>query len=337
MNERLPIRWGGHSCLPFGEAESDRACGFQQAAVPILLAVLMLIVGCRSGDLDPNDNGYQSPITSAPISYPELVAQYNPTVEDFDTLWARTDVVIEWREVAEAAEGGDAAQPGAVRREQGEGKFMYRRPGDTALLVEKLGQIYLWAGSNRERYWLLDISDSDAKRAYVGDFAKLGQPGGRRYPLPVRPDAVPYLLGLLPLPYDAEVEAEWPEVQLFDGQYLVEPPGMGTRMLIDPETFRPTRVDLLDAEGYSVLTAKLQGSFPVDLPGIRKTRWPSICERAEVYVSGYESKLTVAMDFVTNDPRKVSDMQFDFDALVDALGVEQVVPLDQEVVPLDKE
>lgn len=319
------LQWGGHSCLPFGEAESDRAYVLRRAAMPVLLALLMAMVGCRADGDFTTGGGFETPIKPAEITYNELAERYNQAVEPLGTLWARTDVVIEWREAAAEGDSGG----GELRREQGEGKFMYRRPDDTALLVEKLGQIYLWAGSDASRYWLFDLTDSDAKRAYVGAFDRLGGPGRRSYPLPVRPDAVPLLIGLLPLPVLEDAEAA-PPIERYQGQYLVEVPGGGMRLLIDPERFRPTRIDLTDAQGYSILTAKLEGAFPVDVPGVRKTRWPTICERAEVYVAGYESRLTVAMDFVTNDPRKVTDTQFDFEAVKQGLRVEKVIPLDPE-------
>jgi len=285
--------------------------------------MLLCLVGCRTDGDFTTGGGFDSPIKPAEITYNELAERYNEAVEPLGTLMARTDVVIEWRE-----QGGEGAV-GELRREQGEGKFYYRRPDDTALLVEKLGQIYLWAGSDRERYWLFDVTDSDAKRAYVGAFDRLGEPGRRAYPLPVRPDAVPLLMGLLPLPIVEAPEAT-PPVERYQGRYFVEVPGGGMRLLIDPESFRPTRIDLTDAQGYSVLTAKLEGSFPVDVPGVRKTRWPTICERVEVYVAGYESRLTVAMDSATNDPRKVPDPRFDFEKLKQGLRVEKVIPLDAE-------
>lgn len=297
-----------------------------------MLAVLML-GACSSTDrFETNDTGFESPITSADITYAQLAQRYNQTVEPLGTLWARTDVVIEWREPSPDGEPQDA---GDVRREIGEGKLFLRQPDETALLVEKLGQIYLWAGSNSDRYWLFDLVDSGNKKLYVGDFAKLGNPGGRAFPLPVRPDSVPHLMGLVPLPIiepspDQDGSPTAPEVRRFDGQYLVDIPSQHTRMLIDPETFRPTRIDLTNDAGYSLLTAKLQGSFGVNVPGVRKTRWPTIAERAEVYVAGYASRLTIAIDNATTDPRKIRDTMFDLDALAKSYKPGETVTLDAQ-------
>ena len=283
----------------------------------LLLGVFAFLTGCNGPEpLTPNASGFRSPITPADITYNELAARYNETAEQLGTLWCRTDVVIEWRDAYDDGEG-------EVRREKGEGKFMFRTPRDTALLVEKLGQIYLWAGSSEKGYWLFDLADSDAKKAYLGTYDQPGQ-AHKKYPLPVRPETVPHLLGVVPLPTFAD-SAQQPPVDLYRGQYLVEL--TGKRLLVDPETFRPARVDLTDQKGYSLLTAKLEGGFPVQVPGVRKTRWPSICERAEFYVPGYEFRLTVAMDEATNDPRRVRDQMFDFDALRKGLKPQKVISL----------
>jgi hypothetical protein len=289
--------------------------------MPVLLTVFLLLLacGCHKPDTFTPGDGFTSPITPADITYDEIATRYNQTVEPFDTLWSRTEVDIEWYEIED---DGDRN----YRSESGSGKFMYRRPGDTALLVEKLGKTYLWAGSNNERYWLFDMVDGDNKTGYVGELAMLNRPGRRPFPLPVRPDMVPVLLGLLPLP-PAEVLGDAPPVDLYNGQYLVELDGL--RMLIDPETFRPTRVDLTDSTGYSLLTSKLHGRFPVQVPGVADRRRPTIAEKAEVYVSGYDSRLTVKFDTATTSTEKIYDVQFDFDKLNAALKIDRVESLDR--------
>ena len=283
--------------------------------VLLLFVVLFALLGCKGTGSYTTGDGDHSPITKADITYAQLREGYNANLDQLGTLWCRTDVVIEWREQDEDGNSVD-------RREKGDGKLMYRSPQDTALLVEKLGQIYLWAGSDEQCYWLFDVVDSEKKVGYRGTYAKLGQPGTRRFPLPVRADLVPQLIGLVPLPESGSA------VELYAGQYLIDLPGK--RMLIDPKTFRPTRVDLTNKAGYSVLTAKLEGRFIVEVPNVPNARRPKICERAEVYVAGYSSKLTVAMDYATANPGKVNDQMFDFDKLKKGLKVERVISLDAE-------
>lgn len=289
-------------------------------------AVVLLFCACCSNPpptLTTND-GFLLPVTPAQITYNDMATQYNKAIAPLDTLWARTDIDVEWYEV-------DKEGDRDYRRESGDGKFIMRRPIDTALLIEKFGKVYIWAGSNAEQYWMLDMVDGDNKIAYIGDFEKLGYPGNLAFPLPVRPDLVPVLLGLLPLPIDPDAtESEQPAVQMYNGKYLVELRQAGLRMLIDTQTLRPTRVDLLDRLGYSTLTSKLTGQFSVEVEGQTEETWPIICERAEVYVTGYESRLTVEMDYATLGESKIRDQMFDFEALEKALRPDSVQSLDLE-------
>lgn len=293
------------------------------ASCPVLLLVFIaVLVGCKGpGSFDTSD-GSNTPIKPADIPYATLAERYNKTVEAVPALWARTDVEVEWYEL-------DSDGDRRFRSESGGGKFMLRRPSDTALLVEKLGKIYLWAGSDSERYWLFDRVPGSGDTAYLGEFSKLGRPGTRRFPLPVRPDLVPLLLGLLPMPSEAFFD-EPPPIDLYQGQYLVDLSPLSIRMLIDPQTFRPTRVDLTDRAGYSVLTAKLKGAFPVEVEGKDEADWPTICEAAEIYVSGVQTRLTVGVDYATTDTARLRDAAFSFESISKSLKPETVVPLDAD-------
>lgn len=265
------------------------------------LVVLLCCACChKPPPWDPLQNGYRYPFEDADISYQELATRYNQTVEPFDTLWTRNDVLLEWTD-----EDGD------YQFHTGDGKFYLRRPGETALQVEKLGRTVLWAGCNNAQYWLFEQIDSDNKTAYVGSFSRLGELGTRRYPLPVRPDLTPYLIGLMPLPTTL---ADPPKVQRYDGRYVVELEGM--RMLIDPITFRPVRVDMTDEQGFSVLICKMTGSFPVSVVGRAVAAPPTICKNAEIFVAGIQSRFTLETVNAEVNPGKIKDAMFDLDALM---------------------
>ena len=112
------------------------------------------------------------------------------------TLWSRADIDIEWVEVDQ---DGDRN----YRSESGNGKFIMRRGEgdvDTAMTIEKLGKIYLWAGSNQTNYYLFDRVDGDNKKLYVGEHRAVGR--SKPFPLPLHPSMVPTLLGLLGLAAD---------------------------------------------------------------------------------------------------------------------------------------
>lgn len=291
------------------------------------LVLLLLVSGCCTQDSFHTNDGFVSPLKPADITYAELAERYNAAIEPLSTLWSRADIDIAWAEVNEE---GDRK----VRSESGNGKFIMRRGqvlNDVAMTVEKLGKIYLWAGSNQASYYLFDRVDGDNKTLYLGKHAHQqflnGEPMSdpKPFPLPIHPSSVPRLLGLEPLPGGLFPEPET-TMDLYRGQYLLNEPERHLRMLIDPKTFRPTRVDLLDRKGFSVLTAKLSGVLEVEADRSLPSP-PLICEKAEIFVSGYESRFTLKFQSATTSSRKVRDPMFDLEALKKALKPDQVIDL----------
>ena len=165
-----------------------------------MLAALagLLLVSCAAPDGVDDPPPLAAPLPG--VSYAEAARRYNQHVLGLKRLWARSVVEVSWIE-----DDGDR------RSEQGEGHFVFVPPRRVALSVGKLGKIILWAGSNAERYWLIDNQGDGV--AYVGKHPTvevIGPTGGveMRGPLPFKPDDVPYLLGLRPLPLDVEDEVE---------------------------------------------------------------------------------------------------------------------------------
>lgn len=288
----------------------------------VLFAALICITGCRTSGNFSTADGFVSPLKPAEITYEELAKQYNAAIEPVSALWSRADIDIEWAEVDK--EGGRR-----VRSESGKGKFIMRRGeahNDTAMTVEKLGKIYLWAGSNQAGYYLFDRVDGDNKTLYVGRHAHTGP--RRPFPLPIHPRMVPALLGLEPLP-SSPLPGDGTTIDLYRGQYLLSMPKLGMRMLIDPATSRPSRVDLTDRNGFSMLTAKLSGRLAVDGAAIDDGEQAIICEKVEVYVSGFESRFTLDFQSATASTRRIKDQMFDLEALTKALKPDRVIDLDK--------
>ncbi|MEO0474428.1 MAG: hypothetical protein AAF085_00465 [Planctomycetota bacterium] len=283
---------------------------------------MLLLSGCHKPGSFTTGDGFVSPLKPAEITYEELAENYNAAIAPLTTLWSRADIEIDW---AEVDEDGDRR----VRNESGNGKFIMRR-GDayateTAMTVEKLGKIYLWAGSNQTSYYLFDRVDGDNKTLYVGANDAKGR--SQPFPLPIHPSMVPTLLGLEPLPTALPSEETQTTIDWYGEQYLLSLPELGIRILIDPETYRPTRVDLTDSNGFSVLTAKLSGRLEVEADRALPSP-PLICDNAEVFVSGYESRFTLDFQSATTSSRRIKDQMFDLEALKKALKPDRVVDLD---------
>ena len=283
----------------------------------VLAFTLLLLPACSSRrPFAPEPTPHAGQLIEADITYREVAEGYNATVAQFDKLFLRTYVRLAWQET-------DGDGDTRYRSEAGDGKIMFAAPGNTVLTIEKLSRVYLWAGSNDEQYWLFDQLDESNKVAYVGHYDAAGSSDTRMLPIPFRPDAVPYLLGLVAL--DPALDSR---VYTYDGQYLIEPAGMRMRMLIDPTSFRPTRVDLLDERGWSLVMCKLTGRFGVEVEGVPSQRWPVVCDDAELFVAGQASNMSIELIHATNNPRRVRDQLFDLDVLMEALKPDALVDLD---------
>ena len=276
--------------------------------LPVVLALLLLAsasLGCRGVRSFDRDNT-ASPITPADIGYVELATRYNQTVRYFDQMRIRNDIKVDWNETLK---NGDRRSRNLV----GDGKFIFVPPRDSAMTVEHLGTVYLWAGSNDQQYWLFDLTE-DEKAVYLGTYAALSRPGTRAMPIPVRPDSVAYLLGLLPLPVNPDAPDQ-PVVEEFEDQYFIEPPGLNLRMLIDKQTFRPTRVYLTDSRGWPRLVSYLYDQYPVKVNGLSEAELPMICKRAEIDVPGYETRITMTVINASTDASGINDKLFEFEVL----------------------
>lgn len=273
------------------------------------MCVVLVLAGCKTDAIVPED------LNPVPIdvikredlpTYRQLVDRYNQQGPALERVWARTKVELRWRDAKDRK-----------RRESGDGRLIFERPLNTAWTVEVLGDIKLWAGSDSNGFWLFDRMED--KRAYYGQY---GKPMARALPLPVQPEAVPYLLGLMPLNPDRVPAA--PAVELFNGYCVIEPPGLNLRLMLDPQTARPVRIDLTDTAGNSVLVCRLSGEVSVPRDGLDPVILP---ETAELYPLGDESRMTVTLKRPSTDATKFKARLFDFKSLEKTMKPRNVVDL----------
>ena len=281
----------------------------EATTVGLLATLALLSVGCPSTPVVPERLG-PAPIPAAAVpDYGDLVRTYNANAGAVDRVYVRTGVEMRWRE-----------PDGKARRESGDGRLIFRRPLDTALTVEVLGDVKVWAGSDDRAFWMFDLFDT--KTAFHGDYSK---PIRRRLPLPVQPEVMPYLLGLMPLDPDRRPAA--PQVEMVDGYAVIEPPGLNLRMQMHPETGRPARVELTDAGGASFLTAVLSGELEVP-PSSATGSSTVLPGKIELYPVGDESRMTVELKSA-RDPTRIRGTWFRFEDLRKKLRPAKVESLNQ--------
>lgn len=284
---------------------------------PVLIVVLLFLQGCKPAQPIVPDNLLPEPIANvAPLpDYRELVERYNATTASLTRIWAEARVDLEWID-----EKGDR------KSEHGDGRFMFVSPDHVALEVQEFGKGF-WAGGDGERYWLFDLQDQ--RTAYVGRFDRLHQLDDDAFPLPVKPSDLLYVLGLIPI--DPDNAPGSPAVERVAGHYLIEPPGLGIRMLLHPDTARPVRVDILNKAGESAVKCVL--SEPANV----KTKadasgglTPVLSTRVDVYVLGEEAHMTLRIKSATTDGTRIRDAHFNFDTLLQVYKPDEVVDLDAQ-------
>ena len=265
----------------------------------LLLAGCLAAAGCRA------PSGARAAFVPPPIrgdaaglpTWAEAVRRYNaaaaPGLERFS---ARVGVELTHTD-----------EQGVTQRESGAGKLLFRRPLDTALSVSVVGNTILWAGSNAERWWVF----SDLHRGGRLTDGPLEGGGSGAGGLPFRPDALPLALGLQRL--DPSRVPPEPAVEGLNGFWLIEPPGTGARLLIDPRSGRAVRVDLLGPDGRTRVVTRLDGEVPVE-GAPAGTVLPVLIDAYPVE-GGTRLSLTVRSAGV-DDPA-LQDRLFDLDALVE--------------------
>lgn len=284
----------------------------------LLVLSILLLPGChRDKQVVPDTMLPDRTVNDAPLpSYPELVTRYNRTADLLSPIRADARVDMVWRN-----------EKGDIKNEHGDGRFMFIKPGRVVLEVEEFGKGF-WAGADGERYWFFDFLDQ--RVVYVGRFDQLDRAHVDNLPLPVNPADLLHVMGLAKI--DPTVIPEAPAVERVKGHYLIEPPGLAVRMLLDPETTRPVRVDLLDDEGKSRVICLLKDPIPVepaDSDDPFRGRFASVID---VVMPANEARMTLTLKKPTHSDKYIREAYFDFDKLYKALKIDELIDVDPPVI-----
>ena len=271
----------------------------------LLLIQVGILGGCSGGGERAEPTARE--MLGDPPSYAAVREVYNNRVDGLARLWARAVVSVS---------GSDAE--GSPFREQGEGHLQVVRPERVSLTAGKLGKPMFIYGSNAEQSWWIDRSGSPSV-AVIGPHAGLTRDDFVALGLPVHPLELVELLGISPLP-----EADRPLVWSRDGTmagFLTEGV-LGYRLTwIDPQTFDPVRIALLDERGEPLVASMLTGMQGVRIEG-DATRRPRVPDRVVVEVAGTDLSVRVSL----NDPRnrRIDGRNFEGETLLEVYKVDQV-------------
>jgi len=289
------------------------------------------IIGCETTPAPP-PNAASDTVRRPPPAYAELAAAYNANASALDKVWARVTVVLD----ATDAEG-------RTRRDQGEGHLQWIRPDRLALSVGKVGQEGFYLGSNERRYFWLDLV-SDPPTAVVGDHETATERSGEAFGLPVHPLDLAELLGLTTLPERALADGalgpatpvSWAESGELVAVRKRVRAGVA-RLLLEPDTARLREVELYDTAGRLVATSTLSRDGQVEtIEG--GGDWPWLPTRVQIEIgqsaaeSGPRASAIVSLYGMENRGSRQREVAFDFDRLLRAYRVGDVVDLDEREI-----
>jgi hypothetical protein len=226
-----------------------------------------LAVGCESTPRIGDSS--KPPAQSTAPTYQELAKAHNHRIAQLQKVYADGVIEIRWHD-----EKGS-------HFEQGNMELWIQLPRNTALRVEKLGEVLLWLGSNQDHYWLFDMI-ADEKLLHVGrhDQTMTDQSGGA---LNVKPLSLLDLMGLTLLPVDLE---STPPVG-FDQSlqaWVIQTQGQGgpMRIYFDRASLLPSQVETLSTNGEIVLSSVLKRYESVTLEGMLPVAFPKIPELVDI-------------------------------------------------------
>lgn len=279
------------------------AC-LRSALLAILSGLLVCLPACWPGTTQPP----VTPLAIDPPDYEAVVTKYNQNVANISQIWSQATVEMKWTE------------DGKHHFLSADAVLAVALPDRVSVTVSKIHDL-LRVGTDGHRYWLFDLRESDPT-VHVG---RCGQASDRAVEmgLPVSPRDLIRLLGVRPIPSLAGTPRSRmaPKVTWYAGQLLVEPPDRQTRYLLDADTFRPSRIDLLNVEGFTRLTARLSHYDRIETVAMSSGAWPYMANRFEIEHVGTNGRMILFLAAPLADEESIKPQWFDLDTLIDAYAV----------------
>jgi hypothetical protein len=249
-------------------------------------------------------------------AYGDVVRGYNARIAGLARLSSPVSVVIE----------RDRDDHSGRTRDQLDGNLSIAPPDCTALRLDKAGVNAAYLGSNHAAYWWFDLSTSEPVATF-GSHAKAARDDAADFGLPVHPIEFIELLAVLPLP-----EAPPPQATVAwsaDGArvLLSLPSRWGTRRFtLEPGSWRPVAIDLLDERGELAVGAILSAYAPAYIEG-RPGEACQVPGKVELTIPGGGTRvlLVIASPRI---PLKINPKAFELSALLDSYGVKKLIDQD---------
>jgi hypothetical protein len=305
---------------------------------PILIA-LSLLAGCAMPE--PRPPRPDSPAVLQLPDYQQLAHTYNARIEALPRLWARTTGRIWYLD-----------PDGRRQTDQAEGHLQFMAPERLLLTFGKVGHTGAILGSNRQQYWWIELDRQ--RRALIGAHARATPDRITELGLPIYPRDVIELLGIMPLPLETHttsiawsdpaaparllvVTTPLPPLAVTDSAGD-QPPGIDStglrRLFLDPSTFEPARIEILDTRGQLRAVAQLSAYQRIAIPGAGpEVPRPNI--PTEIYIASADENTTMRLRISDAEigRNRPAESIFDLDRLLAHYGVREIIDLDTQPVP----
>jgi hypothetical protein len=281
----------------------------------VLAAALAATGGCQN-----TPRGSETIARGRPPEYAAVATAYNQRVVPLERLWSRATIHV-WYP--------DREQEGKEEEAQVDANLQYIRPDKVNLSLMHVGKSDPVAvlGSNEKQYWYLDLQ-ATPRVARVGEHGGATPERIAKLDIPVHPLDLIELMGITPLPmsWPSVGTGESPDLRWTpDGRLLVlsTPGRTGRRLLyLDPQTYRPARVELTGPGGAVVVSAEL--SHYLDVAGAPASAVPG---EVQASVESGRRRLRLRLDLPAVNHR-INAAAFDPGFLLKEYRIEQVIRLD---------
>ncbi len=273
---------------------------------------------CRS---DPAPAPMVNIPRGAPPAYAQVVQTYNARVRRLERLQAGITMVIRARN----------AQNESIN-EQVEGNLSVAQPGSVALRMDKVSKTIFRLGSNDTNYWWVDLT-KNPKVATVGSHEAATPETVQALGIPMHPLDFLEVFAISPLPEPGTPGAEqaavsWSE----DGQFVgITLPGRWgqRRFWLDPQTYAPRVIELLDAQGEIAARATITGFQSITVAGDALAR-PLIPKRIDLRLPQNDALVIIETHQASNPAQRMRMQVFDLGAVLRSDGVDNVVDVDRQ-------
>jgi hypothetical protein len=289
---------------------------FWAAASLIILAVLT--AGCES----TQKHGGNAPIAHGPTPpYATVAAAYNARVNRLERIACPGAIIFQGHN-----------DKGEAIHEQLECNLQIALPASVALRMDKVSQTVFYLGSNPTHYWWFDLTGEKTGLFGKHDSATLERVSA--FGLPVHPLDFLEVLAISPIPGpDSEQATHAKLVWSGDGRSLgLTLPGRWAgqrRFWLDPNTYEPSRVDLLDKAGKVVLTAQLSRFVEVEVSGDARVH-PRMPSQLDVDVPSQNASAVITLPHPKNPGEAQKPKLFDLSALLQYYRIQKTIDLDQQ-------